>query len=644
MYDETALREELLAAQMKLELGEITEEEFARDRGAGPRRHARGPRAQKAASGQALADAERAAGEARRFTIESVEANLDRNERRRRLSRDARRRRSQRGSGPAVVGGGSRSAADVLRRQGRRREDDVRGRGRRAAPRPRARACSSSRPIPRTRSATRSGLDARGSSRGAVPQRARGELHAAELDADKALDALAPRARGGDPRHRRSRHVPRRRGHRPAPLAVVPGRRRARRARRADAPRAGAAVRRGRRRHRADRPHAAPPRDARDARSGSAQVLDDMHAKHRFLASSIGGAWRPDFADAADRRDRGGSARLRELLRDRSRASVHLGHAARGAARAASRATACDRSSARRVASTIVVESRLARARSRVRALHAARRAERHRRPTRRRDVPGRSAARGPRAAEPSPRCAALLAAGGLRPDAGAASRVAAEAAARRAPARASSARGRSTAGSLQPLPPIARSVRLAALRREGRRGQDHGRRGLRRSTSRHLDGRGPACSCSRPTRRTRLATCSTCQSPTRCAPCPAVRESRRAGARRRSSMGGGARALPRGHRRSVRVASAEGWTRLRSSGARRPARPRAAGHRRAPRARHVARCVVGSEPQYARTTWRSPARRRQSRATTRHHRHRADWAYAPPFGCRLARSNGCTR
>ena len=30
MYDETALREELLAAQMKLELGEISEEDFAR--------------------------------------------------------------------------------------------------------------------------------------------------------------------------------------------------------------------------------------------------------------------------------------------------------------------------------------------------------------------------------------------------------------------------------------------------------------------------------------------------------------------------------------------------------------------------------------------------------------------------------------
>ena len=28
-----------------------------------------------------------------------------------------------------------------------------------------------------------------------------------------------------------------------------------------------------------------------------AEVLDDMHAKHRFLASSLGGRWRPDFAD-----------------------------------------------------------------------------------------------------------------------------------------------------------------------------------------------------------------------------------------------------------------------------------------------------------------------------------------------------------
>jgi arsenite-transporting ATPase len=51
------------------------------------------------------------------------------------------------------------------------------------------------------------------------------------------------------------------------------------------------------------------------------QVLDDMHAKHRFLASSIGGSWRPDFADETIA-DIAGEARvLHELLRDRSRAS-----------------------------------------------------------------------------------------------------------------------------------------------------------------------------------------------------------------------------------------------------------------------------------------------------------------------------------
>jgi len=52
-----------------------------------------------------------------------------------------------------------------------------------------------------------------------------------------------------------------------------------------------------------------------------AEVLDDMHAKHRFLASSLGGRWRPDFADdviAEVERDAKG---LRELLVDPSRAT-----------------------------------------------------------------------------------------------------------------------------------------------------------------------------------------------------------------------------------------------------------------------------------------------------------------------------------
>lgn len=51
------------------------------------------------------------------------------------------------------------------------------------------------------------------------------------------------------------------------------------------------------------------------------QILDDMHAKHRFLASSIGGIWRPDFADEAIADIENEARALRELLCDRSRAS-----------------------------------------------------------------------------------------------------------------------------------------------------------------------------------------------------------------------------------------------------------------------------------------------------------------------------------
>jgi hypothetical protein len=78
MYDETALREELLAAQMKLELGEITEEDFAlvEEQVLAGMREVRAR--QKAASGAASAEERTAAG--RKFTVESVEANLDRDE------------------------------------------------------------------------------------------------------------------------------------------------------------------------------------------------------------------------------------------------------------------------------------------------------------------------------------------------------------------------------------------------------------------------------------------------------------------------------------------------------------------------------------------------------------------------------------
>jgi hypothetical protein len=83
MYDETALREELLAAQMKLELGEIDEEDFAliEEQVLAGMREVRAR--QKEARGDAP-DAEGAdpapSAPGRKFTIESVEANLDRDE------------------------------------------------------------------------------------------------------------------------------------------------------------------------------------------------------------------------------------------------------------------------------------------------------------------------------------------------------------------------------------------------------------------------------------------------------------------------------------------------------------------------------------------------------------------------------------
>lgn len=79
LYDESALRDELLAAQMKLELGEISEEDFVRIEEqilAGMREiRAR----QEAASGRS-SNAHGAAGEGQRFSVESVEANFGRNE------------------------------------------------------------------------------------------------------------------------------------------------------------------------------------------------------------------------------------------------------------------------------------------------------------------------------------------------------------------------------------------------------------------------------------------------------------------------------------------------------------------------------------------------------------------------------------
>lgn len=82
MYDETALREELLAAQMKLELGEIDDEEFASIeevvikglREIGERKRAA------AAEAKAAEEAEQPAAGGGKFTVESVSADFDHRE------------------------------------------------------------------------------------------------------------------------------------------------------------------------------------------------------------------------------------------------------------------------------------------------------------------------------------------------------------------------------------------------------------------------------------------------------------------------------------------------------------------------------------------------------------------------------------
>jgi hypothetical protein len=79
MYDESSLREELLAAQMKLELGEITDDDFARVEEeilAGLREI----RARRTAASGAAPEGERSGASPPRFAIESIEANLDRDE------------------------------------------------------------------------------------------------------------------------------------------------------------------------------------------------------------------------------------------------------------------------------------------------------------------------------------------------------------------------------------------------------------------------------------------------------------------------------------------------------------------------------------------------------------------------------------
>jgi hypothetical protein len=81
MYDESSLREELLAAQMKLELGEIDDDEFAQieEQVLAGMREVRAR--QKAARGEAPSEGDEATAAAgptedRKFTIESVDAQF----------------------------------------------------------------------------------------------------------------------------------------------------------------------------------------------------------------------------------------------------------------------------------------------------------------------------------------------------------------------------------------------------------------------------------------------------------------------------------------------------------------------------------------------------------------------------------------
>lgn len=78
MYDESALREELLAAQMKLELGEITEADFARIEEQIFESMREVKARQKAASQGA--EAEAGPGERGKFAIESVSADFSHRE------------------------------------------------------------------------------------------------------------------------------------------------------------------------------------------------------------------------------------------------------------------------------------------------------------------------------------------------------------------------------------------------------------------------------------------------------------------------------------------------------------------------------------------------------------------------------------
>lgn len=82
MYDESSLREELLAAQMKLELGEIDDKEFAAIEEVVLQglREVRERKKAAAAEAAGQPEAGEAAAGGRRFTVESVKADLSHRE------------------------------------------------------------------------------------------------------------------------------------------------------------------------------------------------------------------------------------------------------------------------------------------------------------------------------------------------------------------------------------------------------------------------------------------------------------------------------------------------------------------------------------------------------------------------------------
>ena len=189
MQDDSALREQLLEAQMRLELGEITDDEFAEIERDVLAAH---PRDQGPAAGP---DLDVAPGQDHR-----------------------RRHRELRVTDQATLDFACSASRSLLRRQGRRRQDDVRGGagGRRSRGRaPRAAWCP---PIPRTRSATRSAsaLSSRADG-GSAPDGARTPSSSTRRARSRAGCSEHRRAAR---RHPRARHLARSRGRRRAARSV----------------------------------------------------------------------------------------------------------------------------------------------------------------------------------------------------------------------------------------------------------------------------------------------------------------------------------------------------------------------------------------------------------------------------------------